>query len=149
MRLPTETLPEKSRSAVRFVIVGTLGTAIQYAFYYAFLILFEHLFQESNHWVRVAFTLGFVLETCINYLLTSYYTFQHKPNWKNLIGFIGSRGVNYLVQMLFLQLFLQLFQWHNFNEDLQAEVAGILTILLAGVVNYFLLRVMYKMLKKS
>ena len=121
---------------------------MQYALYYAFLVLFEHLYGDSDHWVRIAFTLGFVLETCLNYILTSYYTFSSKPDWKNLLGFIGSRGVNYLIQMLFLQVFLQLFEWGNLNEEIRAEWAGIATILLAGAVNYFLLKIMYRLLKK-
>ena len=63
MKLPTSYLQEPTRSAVRFTIVGGIGTALQYAIYYGFLMLFEYkLGLDEELRVNVAFILGFGLE---------------------------------------------------------------------------------------
>ena len=57
MKLLTSRLNEPTRSAVRFTVVGTIGTGVQYALYYAFLMLFAHLYgeEDSAFWANVAF----------------------------------------------------------------------------------------------
>lgn len=133
MRLLTDKIKEPARSAIRFTIVGVSGTGIQYGWYY--LLLFTPLP------VGVSFTLAFILEMISNYILTSYYTFASKPSWKNAGGFLVGRGVNYLVQMAFLWLSLHLL-------GMSEKVGGIVAIVLAGVVNYFVTRLFFKEKKK-
>lgn len=131
MKTLTRRLPEKYRSAVRFVCVGAFGTGLQYGIYYGFLSLFDHCCPDLSIRVSLAFTIGFVIEMISNYLLTSFYTFGTHPNLKNAGGFLLGRGVNYVLQLTFLHI---LIGW-----TLTEELSGIVAIVLAGVINYFIL----------
>ena len=131
MKTLTRRLPEKYRSAVRFVCVGAFGTGLQYGIYYGFLALFDHWCPELGIRVTLAFTIGFVIEMISNYLLTSFYTFGTRPSLKNAGGFLLGRGVNYILQLTFLHLLI----WLTLSE----ELAGIIAIMLAGIINYFIL----------
>jgi putative flippase GtrA len=75
-----------------------------------------------------------------NYLLTSFYTFRVRPSWKNAGGFVVGRGLNYVVQLAFLNMLI----WLHMSE----EWAGIVAIMLAGVINYFVLLPFYKEKKR-
>ena len=131
MKTLTRRLPEKYRSAVRFVCVGAFGTGLQYGIYYGFLALFDHWCPDLGIRVTLAFTIGFVIEMISNYLLTSFYTFGTRPSLKNAGGFLLGRGVNYILQLTFLHLLI----WLTLSE----ELAGIIAIMLAGIINYFIL----------
>ena len=89
MKTLTGHLPKKYRSAVRFVLVGALGTGLQYGIYYLLLGLFQQHWPEMMILTSLAFTIGFVMEMIYNYLLTSFYTFRVRPTWKNAGGFFG------------------------------------------------------------
>ena len=141
MRTLTGRLPLKYRSAVRFVIVGTLGTGLQYGIYYLLLEIFQSQWPEVVILTYLAFTIGFVMEMICNYFLTSFYTFRVRPNWKNAGGFLVGRAINYVIQLLFLNLLI----WLHMSE----EWAGIAAIALAGVINYFVLLPFYKDKKKK
>ena len=136
MRTLTGYLPLKYRSAVRFVCVGTFGTGLQYGIYYLLLVFFQDQWPDVSILTSVAFTAGFVIEMICNYFLTSFYTFRVRPSWKNAAGFLLGRTVNYFIQLLFLNILI----WLHISE----EVSGILAIVLAGVINYFVLRPFYK-----
>ena len=136
MRTWTGRLPNKYRSAVRFTVVGAIGTAMQYGIYYVFLALFERYCPDLHGYVTLAFTIGFCVEMVSNYLLTSFYTFRSKPCLKNAGGFLVGRAVNYVVQVAFLQLLLLC--------TMPEEWAGIAAIVLAGIVNYFVLMPFFK-----
>lgn len=149
MRFPVSSyLNEPLRSSVRFVIVGTLGTLLQYLFYDFFLWLFSPATGDISHFMaNVAYTVAFLLETSLNYIATSYYTFSTRPTIKNLLGFIGSRVVNYLVQIGLLNVsLLLLVRWENQLDP--ERWAGVIAILVAGIVNYFFLRVIYRKKKE-
>lgn len=90
--------------------------------------------------VSVAFTIGFAVEMMTNYLLTSFYTFRTRPSVRNAGGFLLGRGVNYLLQLAFLHLLIR--------ATLSEEWAGIAAIVLAGIINYFVLVPFYRK-KKS
>lgn len=141
MKTLTGRLPIKYRSAVRFVLVGTLGTGVQYGIYYLLLMIFHHYWPEVSIMTSIAFTIGFMIEMVLNYLLTSFYTFKKNPSWKNAGGFILGRALNYGIQLLFLNIMI----WLYMSE----EWAGIVAIMLAGVINYFVLRPFYKDKKKE
>ena len=104
---------------------------MQYGIYYGFLSLFDHYCPDLGIRVSLAFTIGFVIEMISNYLLTSFYTFGTHPNLKNAGGFLLGRGVNYVLQLTFLHV---LIGW-----TLTEELSGIIAIVLAGVINYFIL----------
>jgi putative flippase GtrA len=131
MKTLTGHLPMKYRSAARFVLVGALGTGVQYGIYYLLLTVFQRQWPDVGILTSVAFTVGFVVEMVCNYFLTSYYTFRVKPSLKNIGGFLIGRALNYVIQLLFLHMMI----WLHVSE----EWAGIVAIMLAGVINYFVL----------
>ena len=141
MRTLTGYLPKKYRSAVRFVLVGALGTGLQYGIYYLLLGLFQQHWPEMMILTSLAFTIGFVMEMIYNYLLTSFYTFRVRPTWKNAGGFLVGRAINYVIQLLLLNCLI----WLHMSE----EWAGIAAIALAGVINYFVLLPFYKDNKRN
>ena len=138
INLPSDKLHGTSRTAVRFLVVGNSGALIQYLLYLAFLFFFKWLGKDSEGWVSAAFTIGYILEMVYNYLMQAYYVFECPPQKKNLYGFLVARGINYLLQMFLLWLFTRLM-----NE----EAAGIAAIVLAGIVNYFVMRLFFKQAK--
>ena len=141
MKTLTGYLPKKYRSAVRFVLVGALGTGLQYGIYYLLLGLFQQHWPEMMILTSLAFTIGFVMEMIYNYLLTSFYTFRVRPTWKNAGGFLVGRAINYVIQLLLLNCLI----WLHMAE----EWAGIAAIALAGVINYFVLLPFYKDNKRN
>ena len=141
MKTLTGRLPIKYRSAVRFVFVGTLGTGVQYGIYYLLLGFFQRHWPEVGILTSLAFTVGFVIEMICNYLLTNFYTFRTRPSWKNAGGFLLGRALNYVIQLSLLNTLV----WMQLGE----EWAGIVAIMLAGVINYFVLRPFYKEKKRE
>lgn len=141
MKTLTGRLPMKYRSAVRFVFVGALGTGLQYGVYYLLLGLFQRQWPDVSILVSVAFSAGFVIEMICNYFLTSFYTFRVKPSLKNAGGFLFGRTINYVIQLFLLNVLI----WLHLSE----EWAGILAIMLAGVINYFVLLPFYKDKKRE
>ena len=141
MKTLTGRLPLKYRSAARFVLVGTLGTGLQYGIYYLLLMVFQRRWPDVGILTSVAFTAGFIIEMVCNYFLTSFYTFRVRPTWKNAGGFLFGRAINYVIQLLFLNLLI----WLHLSE----ELSGIAAIALAGVINYFILLPFYKDKKRD
>jgi putative flippase GtrA len=141
MKTLTGRLPIKYRSAVRFTLVGAFGTGVQYGFDYLLLEVFQSHWPNVDILTSVAFTAGFLIEMICNYFLTSFYTFKMRPTWKNAGGFLLGRTVNYFIQLLFLNVLI----WLHLSE----EMSGILAIMLAGVINYFVLRPFYKDKKRE
>lgn len=141
MKTLTGRLPIKIRSAVRFVCVGAFGTGLQYGIYYVLLGIFQHKWPEWAILTSVAFTIGYTIEMVCNYFLTSFYTFRVRPSWKNAGGFLLGRTINYFIQLLFLNILI----WLHISE----EISGFLAIILAGIINYFVLRPFYKDKKRK
>jgi putative flippase GtrA len=141
MKTLTGRLPMKYRSAVRFVFVGTFGTGVQYGIYYLLLDIFQRQWPEVGILTSVAFTAGFLIEMVCNYFLTNFYTFKTRPSWKNAGGFLLGRVLNYVIQLLLLNALV----WLHMGE----EWAGIMAIMLAGVINYFVLLPFYKDKKRK
>ena len=141
MKTLTGRLPIKYRSAVRFVLVGALGTGLQYGIYYLLLGVFQTKWPEIALLTSLAFTVGYVIEMVVNYFLTSFYTFKKRPSWKNAGGFLFGRALNYGIQLLLLNVLI----WLHMSE----EWAGIVAIMLESVINYFVLRPFYKDKKKE
>ncbi len=141
MKTLTGRLPLKYRSVVRFVCVGALGTVLQYGIYFLLLDCFQTRWPEQSVLTSLAFTIGFVIELVCNYFLTSFYTFRVSPSLKNAGGFLFGRAINYVIQLMFLNLLIFL--------HVSEEWAGIIAIALAGIINYFVLLPFYKNRKGS
>lgn len=90
---------EKLGEVLRFGVVGVLATLIQYAVYWVLI-----------HWLNpsLSMTIGYVISFAFNFLASTRYTFRVKANARRGAGFALSHGVNWLLQMLTLNLFLWL-----------------------------------------
>lgn len=141
MKLPTAYLPNDVRSATRFVIVGTTGMFVQDGIYRLALYLMGVDPEGEAGLVYVAFAIGFIIEMVLNYFVSAWYTFGSKPTWKNAGGFILARVINYGVQNLFL--------WMIIAAGVSANNAGFPSIFLAGIVNFFILRIFFKQTNKN
>lgn len=115
------------RRLIRFAIVGVLASAIHYGIY--------ALFVWSGAEMNVAYTIGFLVSLCCNYLLTTYFTFRQSPTRRNAAGFVASHVLNYFVEIGLLNLFL----WMGFSE----WVAPILDMAVAAGINFLVLQVAF------
>ena len=84
---------------LRFGIVGISATALHYGIYF----LLQRLIN-----VNVAYTIGYVLSFIANFYATSYFTFGTSPSGKKRFGMGAAHGVNYLLHIVLLNLFLWL-----------------------------------------
>lgn len=101
---------QKLGEVVRFGIVGLTATLIQYGIYW----LLIHVYQPegggaaAHTWVTIAMTVGYLISFTFNFFASTHYTFRVKANAKRGAGFVLSHVVNYLLQMLTLNLFIWL-----------------------------------------
>ena len=116
---------------VRFGVVGVLATAFHYGVYYLLQLYIN---------VNIAYTTGYVLSFIGNFFLTSYFTFGEAPSWKKLVGMMGAHGVNYLLHIALLNLFLWL--------EVAQEWAPVPVFAIAIPVNFILVRFVFKHKKK-
>ena len=112
---------------VRFGIVGGVCTALHYGIYF--------LLQMAIN-VNIAYTVGYLLCFVVNFYLTSYFTFGSAPSWKKLFGMAGAHGVNYLLHMVLLNLFL----WIGVG----AKWAPLPVFAIAIPVNFILVKFVFK-----
>ncbi len=112
---------------IRFAIVGAFATALHYGIYYLLIQLMP---------VSIAYTIGYVTSFIINFYLTAYFTFRSTPSWRKLIGMGGAHGVNYLLHMVFLHLFLYL--------GMSKEWAPIPVFAIVIPINFLLVRYVFK-----
>ncbi len=111
---------------LRFCINGVLAVGIQYAVYLVCILWMNEF---------VANTIGYIVSFCCNFIITSYWTFRSSPSRRRLIGFSGSHLVNYLVQQMFLALYLYV--------GIKSEWAALLAMGSAVPINFCLLRFVY------
>ena len=137
MTLPTSYLPEKIRSAVRFMIVGTTGSFVQTWFFMAALWALHHP-DKGLLLYYVAFGIGFVLEMIPNYFFSNWYTFGTRPNLTNAGGFLLARAVNLVLQFALLPLMLS---WLPSWRD---DLISLLVIFIAGCVNYLICLIFFR-----
>lgn len=117
----------KTKEFFRFVIVGIIATGIHYGVYY----LLEQIIN-----VNVAYTIGYVVSWCVNLYLTSRFTFKSPLSFKKGVGFALSHLVNYLLHMLFLNLFLA--------SGLSNEIAPLFVFVIVIPINFLLVRFIFK-----
>lgn len=112
---------------IRFGIVGAIATAIHYGIYYLLLGIMN---------VNLAYTIGYIISWCCNFYLSSRFTFKSKANVKKGIGFALSHLVNYLLHMLFLNLFIHL--------GISEQIAPIFVYCCVIPINFLLVRTVFK-----
>lgn len=124
---------EKLRSFVRFCIVGTGAAAVHYGIYY--------LLQWLGVNLSVAYTVGYVVSFCGNFIATNLFTFRTRPTWKNFLGFAGSHGINYLLHIVLFNFFLWL--------GVHRLIAPPLVMLVAMLVQYTILHFVFVKKEKA
>lgn len=129
--LPSAHLPEKARNAIRFMVIGTLGMFVQEWFFRLLMWLMNEPVKDSVVYY-IAFALGNLLEMFPNYFMTNWYTFQTRPNLTNAGGFILARGINLVLQMVFLPFVLRLM------PDANNTIITYVVIFVAGIVNFLI-----------
>ena len=142
MKLPTSYLPEKIRSAVRFMVVGFTGSVVQTWLFMAALALFSHP-EKGAVLYFVAFGIGYILEMIPNYLFTNWYTFGTKPDIKNAGGFLVARAFNLVIQLGLLPLMIDLLP--TWRDDYISYVV----IFIGGCINYLVCLIFFKKPKEQ
>ena len=141
MKLPTSYLPDRVRSAVRFMVVGTIGSLVQTWFFMAALWALDQP-EKGLPLYYVAFGIGFVLEMIPNYFFSNWYTFGTRPSLTNAGGFLLARAINLILQFALLPMMLAgLPSWRD-------DVISLLVIFIAGCVNYLICLIFFRK-KKS
>lgn len=124
---------ERTQEILRFGIVGTLATVIQYVFYYLFL--------KIGLSPTIAFTVSYGISWLCNFWLSAHFTFRSKTSIKKGVGFATSHAINYLVQVLCLNMFI----WMGIPE----EFAPILVYCVSIPLSFILARFVFKSSKLS
>lgn len=111
---------------VRFGVTGSLSTLLHYGAYLLALL-----------WVNptVAYTAGYGVGLCFNYVMTTFFTFREHPTKKNAAGFVASHVVNYLLEIGVLNAFLYF--------GMEERLAGIVTLVVVVPVNFLILRFVF------
>jgi putative flippase GtrA len=137
MKLPTSYLPDKTRSAARFLIVGTTGAVLQTWFFMAALFFLSDP-EKGTALYYVAFAIGYLMEVVPNYLLSNWYTFGTRPNKKNASGFLIARVINVIVQFVLLPIAIAAFpEWRD-------DLISLLVIFIGGCINYMICLFFFK-----
>lgn len=84
-------------SFFRFLVVGSVAAIVHYGLYLLLLNLLD---------VNIAYSVGFIVAFICNWLMTSYYTFRQKLSYRGLIGMFVAQGVNYVIHIVLLSLWL-------------------------------------------
>ena len=113
----------KYKRFIRFAIVGTIAWVILYAVYYLFLRLLGH---------TVSYTIGYIVSFIVNYLLTVKFTFEVEASAQNGVGFVICHFINWLLQLLLLNLFIYL----GMND----KIAPIPVMAISVPVNFVMVR---------
>jgi putative flippase GtrA len=72
---------------------------------------------------------------CVNYVMTTFFTFHKQPSKKNAAGFVASHVVNYLLEIGVLNLFIYC--------GMEERLAGILTLIVVVPINFLILRFVF------
>lgn len=83
---------------LRFCIVGGIATALQYGIYVVFV---DAVHVKAVPSTLISYGISFIL----NYILSSYFTFQKKPSTQNMVGFVASHAVNMGLQTGIVAIF--------------------------------------------
>lgn len=119
---------------IRFAMVGVLATAMHYGLYLLLLRLFR-IGEEETLYANIAYTIGYLVAWCCNFYLSAHFTFRSHTSVKRGIGFALSHGVNYLLHLVFLNLFL----WIGLSE----AIAPIPVFCIVIPINFILVRLVF------
>lgn len=117
----------------RWMCVGVIATIIHYGIYY---LLKEFVSPQTELWLNVDYTIGYVLSFFCNFFLTAYFTFHEKPSFKKGFGFGIAHAINYGLHILFLNLFLWL--------GVSSTIAPLFVYMIVVPINFFMVRFVFK-----
>lgn len=111
---------------IRFGITGSLSTLVHYGAYVLALLWMNATF---------AYTVGYGVGFCVNYVLTTFFTFKKQPSKRNAAGFLASHIVNYLLEIGVLNVMIYF--------GMEERLAGILTLIVVVPINFLILRYVF------
>lgn len=141
MNLKTIIQQPVAKEFIRFAIVGGIAAAIHYGIYLLLLWAFGLDITLANGVglkANIAYTTGYAISLICNMVLTARFTFKQKLSVKRGTGFLVSHGINYLLHMGLLNLYL----WLGVPDWLTFP----LVLLIAVPVNFILVRTAFKKL---
>lgn len=112
----------------RFGIVGVIATIISYTVY----IILEKLGLQYN----IAYTLGYIISFCFNYIASTYFTFKTDINAKKGIKFAFAHGFNYFLQIALLNIFVYI--------GISKALSPIFVYAISIPINFFVVRIALK-----
>lgn len=112
----------------RFGIVGIIATIISYTVY----IMLETLGLQYN----IAYTLGYIISFCFNYIASTYFTFKTNINAKKGVKFAFAHGFNYFLQMVLLNIFIYI--------GVSKTLSPLFVYAISIPINFFVVRVALK-----
>jgi len=118
------------RYFLRFCIVGVTATGIHYGIY-----LLLRLWIPIN----IAYTIGYGISLCCNFVMTSRFTFAKAMSWQKGGGFVLSHAINYGLHMLFFNTFI----WLGCGEI----ISPLLTIAIVVPINFTLIKFVFQRFK--
>ena len=124
----------KMKQFIRFAIVGALATAIHYGLY-LLIVWANDIGEDETLYTNIAYSIGYVVAWCANFYLSAHFTFQSNTSLKRGIGFALSHGVNYVLHIIFLNLFL----WLGLSET----IAPIPVFCIVIPINFILVRYVF------
>lgn len=129
---------QKLGEMIRFGIVGTIATALQYAVYLVMMPIVAHAVPTcGNHALAtIANTIAYAISFVFNFFASTRYTFQVKATAKRGTGFALSHAVNYGLQTLFLNIFV--------GMGMARQIAMIPTLGICIPINFILVRFFLK-----
>jgi len=111
---------------IRFGITGSLSTLVHYGAYVLALLWMN---------ATLAYTVGYGVGFCVNYVLTTFFTFKKQPSKRNAAGFLASHIVNYLLEIGVLNVMIYF--------GMEERLAGILTLIVVVPINFLILRYVF------
>lgn len=124
---------EKTYEFLRFCFVGLIATCVHYGVY---LLLIKLIEIEGKVWVNIAYLIGFGVSWLCNLWMTAKITFKTHVSVKRSIGFAVTHGINYLLHLLFLNIFLSL--------GITEQIAPIPVYCCVVPINFILVRIVFK-----
>lgn len=118
---------------LRFCFVGVLATGIHYGIY---LLLIKTILQEGNIWINIAYLIGFICSWLCNLWMTAKITFKTNVSLKRGVGFAVTHGINYLLHLLFLNIFIAI--------GITEQFAPIPVYCCVVPINFILVRTVFK-----
>ena len=124
----TKKIYNKRFEIFRFAVVGVIATILHYGVYYFLL--------QYNIPTNLAYTIGYAVSLILNYYLSLKFAFKTKGSVKKSVGFLASHGINYLLHISFLNLYLYL--------GIDEKIAPLFVYLCVVPINFYLVQKVLK-----